>query len=144
MEDLLHMEHNYKLADFKRMGGESYTDIRDIHVYMELGNLEEVPAVIKSRLENMANNLITEHEQKNNTTLSLDDMELGTSMEIRKDLGELVISVYIGYSLEFDCLRGEDVVKTVDKDYVTIKKFFFDMLNNYVSAEIKQLEDCLK
>lgn len=138
------MEHNYKLADFKRMGGESYTDIRDIHVYMELGNLEEVPAVIKSRLENMANNLITEHEQKNNTTLSLDDMELGTSMEIRKDLGELVISVYIGYSLEFDCLRGEDVVKTVDKDYVTIKKFFFDMLNNYVSAEIKQLEDCLK
>lgn len=138
------MNHNYRLTDFKRMGGESETDIRDIHVFMELENLSDLPAVIKSRLETMANNLITEHEQKNSTTLSLDDMELDANVEIRKDVGELVISVYIGYSLDFDCLRGEEVIKTVDKAYVTIKKFFFDMLNNYVSAEIRQLEDCLK
>ena len=138
------MKHNYRLADFKRMGGESDTDIRDIHVFMELGNLSELPAVIETRLENMANNLIAEHEQKTNTTLVLDDMELGASVEIRKESGELAINVYIGYSIEFDCLCGEDVIKREEKDYMYIRKFFFDMLNDYVLAEIKIIEDCLR
>lgn len=115
------MNHNYKIADFKRMGGESHTDIGDDHVYMELGNLAELPTVIETRLETMANGLIAEYEQKNNTILSLEDMELGASVEIRKESGELAIEVYIGYSMEFDCLCEEEVIKFDDKDYSVIK-----------------------
>lgn len=137
------MNHNYKITDFKKMGGESDTDIRDIHVFMELANLSGLPSIIKMRIEDIANNLISDYEQKNNTTLSLDDMELGACIEIRKDIGELVINVYIGYSLECDCLHAEQLIKKDDAHYAFIRKFYFDMLHDYVNDEIRKLEECL-
>lgn len=137
------MNHNYKITDFKKMGGESDTDIRDIHVFMELANLSGLPSIIKMRIEDIANNLISDYEQKNNTTLLLDDMELGACIEIRKDIGELVINVYIGYSLECDCLHAEQLIKKDDIHYAFIRKYYFDMLNEYVNDEIRKLEECL-
>ena len=69
----IHMEHNYKLTDFKNIVNDSDTDILERIVSISLWNVEEMPAVIVHRVESMINRMIAEHEKKNNIIIPLED-----------------------------------------------------------------------
>lgn len=135
------MNHNYKITDFKKSEFEPDTDLKEIKVTIYLRNPLELPPVLKKRLENIINELITECEQKNNTEIPLENMELENCLSVDTDTNELYIEVFIGYDAEKELLHKKEVVTAADEHYITIKKFFFDKLNEYVADQIRKIEE---
>ena len=127
------MNHNYKIADFKKPEFESDTDLADISVTVCLRNPLELPSVLEKRLEDIINNLISECEQENNIIIPLEDMDLENCITVDTDSNELFIEVYIGYDVTKELLHKKEVINATDKHYSIIKKFFFGKLNDYVS-----------
>lgn len=135
------MNHNYKITDFKKSEFEPDTDLKDIKVTIYLRNPLELSPVLKKRLGNIINNLITECERENNITIPLENMELENCLSVDTDTNELYIEVFIGYDAEKELLHKKEVVTATDRDYMLIKKFFFDKLNEYVADEIRRIEE---
>ena len=135
------MEHNYKLTDFKDVVNDSDTDILERIVSISLWNIEEMPAVIIHRVENMINRMIAEHEEKNNIIIPLEDMRLGMYMNIDTKENELSINVYIGYS-DMECITGKEIIVAENADYAEIKQYFFDVLHLCVNEQIKKIRKC--
>lgn len=136
------MNHNYKLTDFKNIAKEVDTDIKERIVTINLWNVSRMPLILKERLESIINSLIAEYEHKNNTTLSLDNMELGVYLNIDTLENELSIVAYIGYSIDEECLHSKEVIVADDVDYHIIKRYFFNELDNYLSGEIMRIKKC--
>lgn len=138
------MNHNYKITDFKKPEFESDTDLADISVTVCLRNPLELPSVLEKRLEDIINNLISECEQENNIVIPLEDMDLENCITVDTKTNELFIEVYIGYDVTKELLHKRDVITAADEHYSIIKKFFFGKLNDYVSEQIKKIEECVK
>ncbi len=138
------MNHNYKITDFKKPEFESDTDLADISVTVCLRNPFELPSVLEKRLEDIINNLISECEQINNIIIPLEDMDLENCITVDTKTNELFIEVYIGYDVTKELLHKKEVITAADEHYSIIKKFFFDTLNEYVSEQIKKIEECVQ
>lgn len=138
------MNHNYKITDFKKPEFESNTDLADISVTVCLRNPLELPSVLEKRLEDIINNLISECEQENNIIIPLEDMDLENCITVDTDSNELFIEVFIGYDVTKELLHKKEVITAADEDYSIIKKFFFGKLNDYVSEQIKKIEECVQ
>lgn len=138
------MNHNYKITDFKKPEFESDTDLADISVTVCLRNPLELPSVLEKRLEDIINNLISECEQENNIIIPLEDMDLENCITVDTDSNELFIEVFIGYDVTKELLHKKEVITAADEDYSIIKKFFFGKLNDYVSEQIKKIEECVQ
>lgn len=138
------MNHNYKITDFKKPEFESDTDLADISVIVCLRNPLELPSVLEKRLEDIINNLISECEQENNIIIPLGDMDLENCITVDTDSNELFIEVFIGYDVTKELLHKKEVITAADEHYSIIKKFFFGKLNDYVSEQIKKIEDCVQ
>lgn len=138
------MNHNYKITDFKKPEFESDTDLADISVIVCLRNPLELPSVLEKRLEDIINNLISECEQENNIIIPLRDMDLENCITVDTDSNELFIEVFIGYDVTKELLHKKEVITAADEHYSIIKKFFFGKLNDYVSEQIKKIEDCVQ
>ena len=138
------MNHNYKITDFKKPEFESDTDLADISVTVCLRNPLELPSVLEKRLEDIINNLISECEQENNIIIPLEDMDLENCITVDTDSNELFIEVFIGYDVTKELLHKKEVITAADEHYSIIKKFFFDTLNEYVSEQIKKIEECVQ
>lgn len=138
------MNHNYKITDFKKPEFESDTDLADISVTVCLRNPLELPSVLEKRLEDIINNLISKCEQENNIVISLEDMDLENCITVDTDSNELFIEVFIGYDVTKELLHKKEVITATDEHYSIIKKFFFGKLNDYVSEQIKKIEECVQ
>lgn len=138
------MNHNYKITDFKKPEFESDTDLADISVIVCLRNPLELPSVLEKRLEDIINNLISECEQENNIIIPFGDMDLENCITVDTDSNELFIEVFIGYDVTKELLHKKEVITAADEHYSIIKKFFFGKLNDYVSEQIKKIEDCVQ
>lgn len=138
------MNHNYKITDFKKPEFESDTDLADISVTVCLRNPLELPSVLEKRLEDIINNLISECEQENNIIIPLEDMDLENCITVDTDSNELFIEVFIGYDVTKELLHKKEVITAADEHYSIIKKFFFGKLNDYVSEQIKKIEECVQ
>lgn len=138
------MNHNYKITDFKKPEFESDTDLADISVTVCLRNPLELPSVLEKRLEDIINNLISECEQENNIIIPLEDMDLENCITVDTKTNELFIEVYIGYDVTKELLHKKEVITAADEHYSIIKKFFFEKLNDYVSEQIKKIEECVQ
>lgn len=138
------MNHNYKITDFKKPEFESDTDLADISVTVCLRNPLELPSVLEKRLEDIINNLISECEQENNIIIPLEDMDLESCITVDTDSNELFIEVFIGYDVTKELLHKKEVITAADEHYSIIKKFFFGKLNDYVSEQIKKIEECVQ
>ena len=138
------MNHNYKITDFKKPEFESNTDLADISVTVCLRNPLELPSVLEKRLEDIINNLISECEQENNIIIPLEDMDLENCITVDTDSNELFIEVFIGYDVTKELLHKKEVITAADEHYSIIKKFFFGKLNDYVSEQIKKIEECVQ
>lgn len=138
------MNHNYKITDFKKPEFESDTDLADISVTVCLRNPLELPSVLEKRLEDIINNLISECEQENNIVIPLEDMDLENCITVDTDSNELFIEVFIGYDVTKELLHKKEVITAADEHYSIIKKFFFGKLNDYVSEQIKKIEECVQ
>lgn len=141
---IIHMNHNYKITDFRNPDVESDTDLKDIKVTIYLRNALELPEVLEKRLEDMINNLIAECEQMNNIEIPLENMNLENCLSVETDTNKLYIEVFIGYDMEKELLHRKEVVTASDEDYLIIKKVFFDKLNEYAVDQIKQIEKCVQ
>ena len=138
------MNHNYKLADFKKSELESDIDLTDITVTICLHNTLKLPSALEKRLEDIINNLISEHEQKNNIIIPLENMDLESCLSVHTDTNELCIDVYIGYNLEKELLHKKEILAVTDEHYYIIREFFFNKLNDYVAMQIKRIEGCIQ
>lgn len=138
------MNHNYKITDFKKCEFETDTDLGDINVTVCLRNPLELPSVLEKRLEDIINNLISECEQENNIIIPLEDMDLENCITVDTKTNELFIEVYIGYDVTKELLHKKEVITAADEHYSIIKKFFFGKLNDYVSEQIKKIEECVQ
>lgn len=138
------MNHNYRITDFKKPEFESDTDLADISVTVCLRNPLELPSVLEKRLEDIINNLISECEQENNIIIPLEDMDLENCITVDTDSNELFIEVFIGYDVTKELLHKKEVITAADEHYSIIKKFFFGKLNDYVSEQIKKIEECVQ
>lgn len=138
------MNHNYKITDFKKPEFESDTDFTDISVTVCLQNPFELPSVLEKRLEDIINNLISKCEQENNFTIPLENIDLGNYITVDTDSNELFIEVYIGYDVTKELLHKKEVITAADEHYNIIKKFFFWKLNDYVTEQIKKIEECVQ
>lgn len=138
------MNHNYKIKDFKKPKFESDTDLADISVTVCLRNPLELPSVLEKRLEDIINNLIAECEQENNIIIPLEDMDLENCITVDTDSKELFIEVFVGYDVTKELLHKKEVITAADEHYSIIKKFFFGKLNDYVSEQIKKIEECVQ
>lgn len=138
------MNHNYKITDFKKPEFESNTDLADISVTVCLRNPLELPSVLEKRLEDIINNLISECEQENNIVIPLEDMDLENCITVDTKANELFIEVFIGYDVTKELLHKKEVITAADEHYSIIKKFFFGKLNDYVSEQIKKIEECVQ
>lgn len=138
------MNHNYKITDFKKPEFESDTDLADISVTVCLRNPLELPSVLEKRLEDIINNLISECEQENNIIIPLEDMDLENCITVDTKTNELFIEVYIGYDVTKELLHKKEGITAADEHYSIIKKFFFEKLNDYVSEQIKKIEECVQ
>lgn len=136
------MNHNYKLADFNNIAKEVDTDIKERIVTINLWNVSKMPLILKERLESIINSLIAGYEHRNNTILSLENMELGIYLNIDTLENELSIVAYIGYSIDEECLHSKEVIAVNDAGYHIIKKYFFNELDNYLSGEIMRIKKC--
>lgn len=138
------MNHNYKISDFKKCNSETDTDLRDISVTICLRNPLELPSILEKRIEDIINNLITECEQENNIIIPLENMELENCISVDTDIGELFIEVFIGYDVSKELLHKQEIIAATDEHYDIIRKFFFSKLNDYVSGQIKRIEECVR
>ena len=138
------MNHNYKIADFKKCEFETDTDLKDINVTICLRNPLELPSVLEKRLEDIINNLITECEQENNIIIPLENMDLENCITVDTDTKELLLEVFIGYDVSKKLLYKKEVVTAADEHYKIIRKFFFGKLNDYVSEQIRKIEECVQ
>lgn len=137
------MNHNYKLADFKKSEFESDIDLTDITVTICLHNALKLPSALEKRLEDIINNLISEHEQKNNIIIPLENMDLESCLSVHTDTNKLCIDVYICYDRKKELLHKVEVLAVTDKHYSIARKFFFNKLNNYVAGQIQRIEACV-
>lgn len=138
------MNHNYKLTDFKNPKYETDTDLGDINVTIFLRNPLELPSVLEKRLENIINNLIAECEQENNIIIPLENMVLENCITVDTKINELFIEVFVGYDVSKELLHRKEVITAVDEHYDIIRKFFFNKLNDYVSEQIRRIEECVQ
>lgn len=138
------MNHNYKITDFKKPEFKSDTDLADISVTVCLRNPLELPSILEKRLEDIINTLISECEQENNIIIPLEDMDLGNYITVDTDSNELFIEVFIGYDVTKELLHKKEVINAADEDYSIIKNFFFGKLNDYVTEQIKKIEECIQ
>lgn len=138
------MNHNYRLADFKKPEFESDTDLRDIKVTMCLRNEEEMPVVLVQRLERIINALIAECEQENGIIIPLEDMDLENCITVDTNTKELLLEVFIGYDVSRELLYKREVIAAADSHYDIIRKFFFGKLNDYVAVQIRRIEECVQ
>ena len=138
------MNHNYKITDFKKPEFESDTDLADISVTVFLRNPLELPSILEKRLEDIINNLISEREQKDNIIIPLEDMDLENCITVDTKKNELFIEVFIGYDVTKELLHKKEVITAADAHYSIIKKFFFGKLNDYVTEQIKKIEECVQ
>lgn len=138
------MNHNYKITDFKKPEFESDTDLADISVTVCLRNPLELPSILEKRLEDIINNLISEREQKDNIIIPLEDMDLENCITVDTKKNELFIEVFIGYDVTKELLHKKEVITAADAHYSIIKKFFFGKLNDYVTEQIKKIEECVQ
>ena len=138
------MNHNYKITDFKKPEFESDTDLADISVTVCLRNPLELPSVLEKQLEDIINNLISEREQEDNIIIPLEDMDLENCITVDTKTNELFIEVFIGYDVTKELLHKKEVITAADEHYSIIKKFFFGKLNDYVSEQIKKIEECVQ
>ena len=104
----------------------------------------ELPSVLEKRLEDIINNLISECEQENNIIIPLEDMDLENCITVDTNSNELFIEVFIGYDVTKELLHKKEVINAADEDYSIIKKYFFGKLNDYVSEQIKKIEECVQ
>lgn len=137
------MNHNYKLGDFNIVT-ESDTDIHERIVSINLSSIKELPTIIVQRLETMINKMISEHEKENNVTILTDNAELGIYMDIDTQEHTLSLNAYVGYDVEKECITGKEVITAADEHYDIIRKFFFNKLNDYVSEQIRRIEECVQ
>lgn len=137
------MNHNYKITDFKKPEFESDTDLADISVTVCLRNPLELPFILEKRLEDIINYLISEYEQENNIIIPLEDMDLENCITVDTNSNELFIEAYIGYDVAKELLHKKEIITADDKHYSIIKKFFFGKLNDYVTEQIKKIEECV-
>lgn len=138
------MNHNYKITDFKKPEFESETDLGNKTVSVLLRNAWELPYILKKHLEDMINNLISDCEQKNNIIIPLENMDLENCITVDTDEKELSLEVYIGYDTDKEMMYRKKVITTADEHYNVIKEFFFGKLNDYVSEQIKKIEECVQ
>lgn len=138
------MNHNYKLTDFKNPEYETDTDLMDINVTIFLRNPLELPSVLEQRLEGIINNLISEYEHENNTVIPLDDMDLENCITVDTKINELFIEVFVGYDVSKELLHRKEIISADDEHYDIISKFFFNKLNDYVSEQIRRIEECVQ
>lgn len=138
------MNHNYKITDFKKCEFETDTDLGDINVTIYLRNPLELPSVLEKRLEDTINNLITECEQENNIIIPLEDMDLENCITVDTATEELLLDVFIGYDISKELLHKKEVITATDKHYDVIRKFFFIKLNDYVTEQIRRIEECVQ
>lgn len=138
------MNHNYRLADFKKPEFESDTDLRDIKVTICLRNEEEMPVVLVQQLESIINALIAECEQENGIIIPLEDMDLESCITVDTDTKELLLEVFIGYDVTKELLHKKEVIVAADSHYDIIRKFFFYKLNEYVAEQIRRIEECVQ
>lgn len=137
------MKHNYKITDFKKCECETDTDIRDISITICLRNPLELPSVLEKRIEDTINNLITGCEQKNNIIIQLESMDLENCITVNTDTKELSLEVFIGYDVSKGLLYKKEVITAADEHYDIIRKFFFSKVNDYVSEQIRRIEECV-
>lgn len=137
------MNHNYKLTDFRKCECESDTDLRDISVTICLRNPLELPSVLEKRLENIINNIISEYEQENNIVIPLEDMDLENCITVDTSKDNLSLEVFIGFGGS-ELLHKKEIITVDDKHYDIIRKFFFNKLNDYVTEQVRRLEECVQ
>lgn len=104
----------------------------------------ELPSILEKRIEDIINNMITECEQENNIIIPLENMELENCILVDTDIGGLFIEVYIGYDLSKEFLHKQEIITAADEHYDIIRKFFFGKLNDYVSEQIRRIEECVE
>lgn len=138
------MNHNYKITDFKKPEFESETDLANISVTVCLRNPLELPSVLEKRLEDMINNLISDCEQENNIIIPLENMDLENCITVDTDKKELSLEVYIGYDTDKEMMYRKEVITAADEHYNVIKKFFVGKLNDYVTEQIKKIEESVQ
>ena len=137
------MNHKYKLSDFKRILEEPDTDIKERIITVDLSNLKELPEIIIQRLEVIVNRMIAEYETEHNMKISMEDTELGISIDLDTKEQELSIGAYVSYHPFKECITGKEIISAVDDDYSLIKKFFFKELNHYLFEQVKRLQNCV-
>ena len=71
-------------------------------------------------------------------------MDLENCITVDTDSKELFIEVFIGYDVTKELLHKKEVITADDEHYCIIKKFFFGKLNDYVSEQIKKIEECVQ
>ena len=109
-----------------------------------LRNPFELPSVLEKRLEDTINNLIAECEQENNIIIPLENMDLENCITVDTDTKELLLEVFIGYDVSKGLLHRKEVITADDEHYDIIRKFFFFLLNDYVSEQIRRIEECVQ
>ena len=138
------MNHNYRLADFKKPEFESDTDLRDVNVTICLRNEEEMPVVLVRRLERIINALIIECEQENGIIIPLENMDLENCITVDTNTKELLLEVFIGYDVSKEFLHKKEVIAATDAHYDIIRKVFFDKLNENVEEQIRRIKECIQ
>ena len=137
------MNHKYKLSDFKRILEEPDTDIKERIITVDLSNLKELPEIIIQRLEVIVNRMIAEYETEHNMKISMEDTELGISIDLDTKEQELSIGAYVSYHPFKECITGKEIIVAVDDDYSLIKKFFFKELNHYLFEQVRKIHNCV-
>ena len=137
------MSHNYKLTDFNILT-EIDTDIHERIVSIDLSNVKQLPSIIVERLETLINKMISDYEKEHSTTIPMDNSDLGIYMDIDTQEHTLSINAYLGYDLDKECIVGKEVITVADEHYDIIRKFFFNKLNDYVSEQIRRIEECVQ
>lgn len=137
------MNHKYKLSDFKRILEEPDTDINERIITVDLSNLKELPEIIIQRLEVIVNRMIAEYETEHNMKISMEDTELGISIDLDTKEQELSIGAYVSYHPFKECITGKEIISAVDDDYSLIKKFFFKELNHYLFEQVRKIHNCV-
>ena len=75
--------------------------------------------------------------------ISMEDTELGISIDLDTKEQELSIGAYVSYHPFKECITGKEIISAVDDDYSLIKKFFFKELNHYLFEQVKRLQNCV-
>lgn len=125
------MHHDYKITDFQCVEAEDITDLKESVVSVALNNTSPLPECIVSRMENIINRMISEHEEKTGLVIPLADMDLEMHIDADTMRGELSLNAYISYSLTEEFMTAREIVgyDTDDaEEYFIIKKYYIQEL----------------